>query len=383
MKLWTIALKNIKVRSVRMAFTMLGVLIGAATAVTLFTITATIERDLEEQFQQRGATIVIFPKREGFSISYGGITTGEKVSSGEQLIDQEIVGNLAQREQVITTAPKLVAAVNGTEANQMLGVGIDLVSELELKPNWKIDSGVSNLQSGELLLGFQLKEQLGVEVGQLVTVEAEKFKVVGVLEETGTEEDRLAYFQLEDLQQLTQNLGKISLIEVMVPWERGPELLREFEDIHAGIETALVQDATQGRAELLQRFGQFASGLTAVVMSIGAMIMGTSILASVRERTGEIGVLRAMGYRKIHIAKIIFFEATIISILAGFGGFLAGLGISAVAVPLVTGITGATHINPIVGFWTIILTMAVGLMASVYPAMRATQLDPVEALRHI
>jgi putative ABC transport system permease protein len=108
------------------------------------------------------------------------------------------------------------------------------------------------------------------------------------------------------------------------------------------------------------------------------------MMASVNERTREIGIFRAIGFRKIHIARIILLEALVVGFLAGFLGYLAGLGVSRLALPFFLpgqGITIPWDMGVAVGATA--LSMLLGLTASVYPALRAARLDPAESLRAI
>ena len=142
-----------------------------------------------------------------------------------------------------------------------------------------------------------------------------------------------------------------------------------------------IQQVVKGRMETLNRFKNFSYGTCAVVLLIGSLVVLVTMMGSVRERTSEIGILRAIGFRKSHIMKIILMEVGIISILAGLFGYAAGLGgtqavfkffinkdiMVPTSLALFTGSTG--------------LAFVIGILAGAYPALMASKLDPNDALR--
>jgi putative ABC transport system permease protein len=112
------------------------------------------------------------------------------------------------------------------------------------------------------------------------------------------------------------------------------------------------------------------------------MVVLVTMMGSVRERTDEIGIFRAIGFRKRHIMKIVFMEAAIVSGLAGIIGYFLGLGASTVAIKFFSeNHTGYVPMNPELAFGAIIIALTLGLASSAYPAFMASRLDPNEALR--
>jgi putative ABC transport system permease protein len=107
-------------------------------------------------------------------------------------------------------------------------------------------------------------------------------------------------------------------------------------------------------------------------------------MGSVRERTGEIGIFRAIGFRKSHVMRIIFLEAGIVSGLAGVLGYLIGIGGTHIGLKLFSGspsLGAPINIEMVIG--AVFLAIVVGLVASAYPAFMAARLNPNEALRSL
>jgi putative ABC transport system permease protein len=106
------------------------------------------------------------------------------------------------------------------------------------------------------------------------------------------------------------------------------------------------------------------------------------MMGSVRERTDEIGIFRAIGFRKRHVMEIVFFEAAIVSGLAGIIGYLLGWGVTKAAVHFfIEGHSGIVPVNFELAAGAFILSLSIGLASSAYPAVIASRLDPNEALR--
>ena len=126
-----------------------------------------------------------------------------------------------------------------------------------------------------------------------------------------------------------------------------------------------------GRLRALDQFKRFSYAMAGVVVFIGSLIVFVTMMGSVNERTVEIGVFRAIGFRKSHIMRIILLEAALVSLLAGMLGFAAGMGGAKLALLWDGWIAGGS-----VG-----LALVLGLLASLYPALHASKMDPTEALR--
>ena len=106
------------------------------------------------------------------------------------------------------------------------------------------------------------------------------------------------------------------------------------------------------------------------------------MMASVNERKREIGIFRAIGFRKSHIIQIIFLEAFIVGLIGGVTGYLLGLGVSYILGPIITGIKGGgVFIDPVLAVGVVFLSVTMGILSSIYPAIHASKMDPTAALR--
>ncbi len=122
------------------------------------------------------------------------------------------------------------------------------------------------------------------------------------------------------------------------------EMVRQISGALPGAEVKAIQQVVKGRMETLHRFGAVSIGMSVVVILVGSLVVLTTMMSSVRERREEIGIFRAMGFRKRHVMEIIFTEAAFISVPAGMVGYLAGIGASFLALRFFSQMERATLI---------------------------------------
>ena len=159
-------------------------------------------------------------------------------------------------------------------------------------------------------------------------------------------------------------------------------MVKQISDALPGAKVMAIQQVVKGRMETLGHFKKFSYGISGVILLIGSLVVLVTMMGSVRERTDEIGIFRAIGFRKRHVMKIVFLEAAIVSGLAGILGYLLGWGVTQAAVRFfIEGHSGFVPFNLELATGAFVLALLIGLVSSAYPAIIASRLDPNEALR--
>ncbi len=194
----------------------------------------------------------------------------------------------------------------------------------------------------------------------------------------------MIFGSLGHVQNLVGKPGQLSLIEVSALCKDCPvnEIVSQISRQIPQARVSAVQQAVRAKSEAMERLARFSAAVSAVVLAIGALMIFTTMMSSVVERTREIGVLRTIGFRRTHIVKELMIEVSIISTAGGLLGWAAGTIASWVALPYFSEARLTPQIQPSLILFAIVAAVLIGVLSSVYPVVRASRLDPTEAIRY-
>jgi putative ABC transport system permease protein len=331
-----------------------------------------------------GANILIIPRSDDLSLSYGGMNIGGVSIDAQTLKDSDIpkIRQIEVRENVSIVSPKLIGVVE-IEGRKVPLMGIQFGEELRLKKWWKIH-GAEPRNRDEVLLGNEVAVRLFKSTGDTLSINGNVVKIAGVLDETGSQDDFLIFGDLTFVQEVIKKPGVLSMIEVSAFCNTCPieEIVKQISQKLPHAKVTAIKQTLQTKMEALDHFKKFSVGISIIVLLIGSLIVFTNMMASVNERKREIGIFRAIGFRKSHVIRIIFLEALIVGVIAGIVGYVFGLGFSQIIGPMITGFKGrALSIDPLLAIGAISLSSLIGILSSAYPAIHASKMDPTTALR--
>ncbi len=417
MRLHNISLNNLRRRKGRAAFLVIGLLIGVTTAVTLITLTRVMEADMGKKMDELGANIVIVPKSHNLALNFGGMQVSGIALDVKPLhtADLDKIRGIKNKENLSIVSPKLFAVLP-LQGTDVFLAGVNFAEELRLKKWWRLASPAAtanmtshqnggtmmahadrasgkaafdlkdSLRSNDLLAGAEAARLLQLKEGAVVNIKGEKFTLRAILEETGSQDDALLFADLLAVQKVSGRKGELSLIEVAAFCSTCPisDMVQQLGDALPGTKATAIKQAVEARMETVRHFRRFSLGISGVVLFIGSLIVFTTMMGSVNERTKEIGIFRAIGFRKKHIVQIILLEAFLIGLAAGLLGYALGIGFAWLTLPyfLTSPGMGVAFNYGMVAMATG-LSIFLSLAASTYPALRAAQMDPTEALRAI
>jgi putative ABC transport system permease protein len=407
-----VALRALAANKLRTILTMLGIVIGVGSVVTLMSVGRGAQAQITSSIQSQGTNLLFI--RPG-STQQSGVRTGQGQAPTLTYEDAIAIGQRATT--VAAVAPEnsqgaqLIAG--GQNYNTRL---LGTTPEYESVRNAKIALGEFivpqhvEARSTVIVLGATVAETLfpGLDpVGQTLKVNVggrtgPTFRVIGVLEKKGGtgfgNQDDLAVVPLTTMQtrlaaQRTargaRNVGSINVqmvegVDSQVAIEQVGEILREEhraaqDDFTIQSQEDLLEVANQVTGVLTVLLGSIA-GISLVVGGIGIMNI---MLVSVTERTREIGIRKAVGARRRDILAQFLTEAIVVSVLGG----ALGVGIGAGLAGVVSNIDmGGQRLQTLVAPDAVLLAFgvsaAIGLFFGIYPAARAARLNPIEALRY-
>jgi len=384
LKLHNISFGNIKRRKGKMIFLVLGLVIGIATVVTLLSITETMTQNIEERLNQFGANIVMVPKSENLSLNYGGIDVGG-VNYQVQEFDQKKLADIKtikNSKNLSIIAPKILGPVVVKDRNVLL-MGVIFEEELALKTWWQKTGGRFPQKENEIILGSTVASLFGFKIGDTITLSASPFKVATILKPTGASEDNAIIASLDSAQNLLGKKGKLSMVEISAFCQGCPitELTLQIAEKFPNAKVTAMKQAVMSKMQSIDMFRSFSLGISIIVIFIGSLLVLVTMMGSVNERTREIGIFRAIGFRRGHVMQIILLEAMLLGIIGGILGFGIGNLIAYGIIPVVIkdGLFAGINVN--LGVISILMAVALSLLASLYPAFKASNMDPSEALR--
>jgi len=385
MTLKTISIRNLLRRKGKAGFVLAGLVVGVSTVVGILSFVDAVTSDINHKLEKYGANILIVPKTENLALSYGGLTLGGVSFEMEEIQEQDLtrVSAIKNSKNIAALGP-LVLGVVDVGPHKALVAGVDFKAVQILKPWWHLNGTLP--EENGVVLGAESARILQLGIGDSITLIHKKLMVSGVLQPTGSQDDQLIFTRLATAQQIFNKNGRISMAEVAALCKDCPidALVKQISEVLPGAKVMAIQQVVRSRMETLAQFKKFSFGISGVILLIGSLVVLVTMMASVRERTDEIGIFRAIGFRKRHIMAIVFMEASIVSGLAGIIGYFTGFGVAKAALQIFSeNHSGHIPLNIELAVGAVVTALILGLISSAYPAFMASRLDPNEALRSL
>lgn len=386
------ALSGTFARPARTFLTVLGVIIGLTALVATVGLTRTAGNQIISAFDELAATEIRISARSGpgdpdpHAIPWDAQSRLERLNgvvAAGALSDVDVGGALISSSPV--QDPAGLTAFNLSV--QAASPGLFAAVRATLSKGRFPDEGHSDRAERVALLGRGAAERLGIiELGNLpaIAVGDVAFLVVGVVDSVAREPELLTSviipegtarrdFRLEGPGTVIAEtkIGAAALIARQAPLALRPDDPDALK-LQYPAEPKRVREAVQGNLDLLLLL---LGGLSLIIGAIG---IGNTTLVSVMERTGEIGLRRAIGATRGHIAIQFMLESTAIGAIGG----IFGTGIGILVVVAVSAYQNWTPVlDPLMPLVTPLLGALIGLVSGTYPAIRASRMEPVEAIR--
>ena len=379
-------------RSMRKSLlTSLGIAIGIAAVVLLTAIGSGLQQYVVEKFTQFGTRIIAITPGKQVTHGLGSLLSSVRPLS---LADADALSTLPHVEQVVPLVQGAGTVEYGKfqRNSTIMGVGPQMAEawNFDLAAGRFLPAGAGRSRAFAVL-GHTMKQELFGQqnaLGQLIRVGGLRFRVVGVIEPKG----QMLGFDMDDIvyipaQRGLQLFNREGLMEVDVVFSAATtadairdRVSRLLVDRHGREDfTIITQD------QMLDTLGKVLSVLTAAIAGLGSisLLVGavgilTIMITTVRERTGEIGLLRAMGATRGQILALFLGEAVVLALLGGVLGLLGLLLIVLAMQFLVPQLP--LSLNPLYWVAALLFSALIGLLAGVVPARNAARLNPIDAL---
>lgn len=378
MTLTHIAMQNLRRRKGRTFFLLFTYMLIVGTIICLSVISAAMKADLQKSLTQYGANIVITPRSEHFTMSYGGLSV-PGMNYEIKKLDEGILSTIQSTNTGINViAPKVIGSVQGP-TKRYLVIGVDFLRELKMKPWWNVEGNLP--QDREAVVGSAIAVKDKLTIGSTIVLAQQKYRVAGIMKETGSSEDNGIFTTITTARALTGMTNSWSMIELnaIEPEKTATDLNKRLPEARV-VEVAQL---VQGTQDSVARFAYFSLTASVVLGIFGLLILMVTVGGNIRERVAELGVLKAIGFRQHHILWVLTWETLIVSFAGGVLGYVLGVLAPVLLSSLLFEKTFALALHPWLGLLAIIGSVLTGLISMSFPAWRAAQLDPAEALRLI
>jgi putative ABC transport system permease protein len=398
------ALESLMSNKLRSGLTTLGIVIGVGAVIAMVSIGRGAEATITDSIQGIGTNLMfVFRGGSADVRNPQPITLGDASAIADPFLAPSVEGvaPVLQGNGKITFGGE-------SKTTSLAGVTPDYA----IVRNYKVTEGEfiteehMLAQASVVILGQEVAKDLfdrteGL-VGETVRIENQPFRVIGVLESRGgsafSNEDDQAFVPLSTaqsrlLRRSTRDRVDLILVQAVsaqtVPQaqEEVSLILRQRHRTEIGADdfTILTQQTFLDTASTITNvLTIFLGGIAAISLLVGGIGIMNIMLVSVTERTREIGLRKALGAHKSDIMFQFLAESSVLSLIGGLIGILLGWSISVVVGRIA--VANNAQISPNIGLDIILLatlfSTAVGLFFGIYPANRAANLEPVEALRH-
>jgi putative ABC transport system permease protein len=398
LELIRLALGRLGTNRLRAFLTMLGVIIGVASVVALVGVGQGATAGITSRIEALGTNLLTINAGSAFNgLTRGAAGTASTLTLDDASAISAVPGVAAVAPQISTQA----LVINGTQntTNSIIGTTADFAT-VRNETVWQgafLNAASVADHLHVAVLGYTAATDLGLDatsIGRSVTIDGLPFLIVGILQPKGTvgpvSEDSTVYVPLSVAQRQFVGGDSVRTISVSVASRDAiaateasiTALLRQRHGTTAGSDDFSISD----QAQILDTFSSVSgllslllAGIAAISLVVGGIGIMNIMLVSVRERTREIGIRKAIGARGSDILAQFLIEALTLSLLGGAIGIAAGAIVSA----LIGALAGwGFQFSPLTVLVAVIFSILVGIVFGVWPARQAARLDPIAALRY-
>lgn len=391
MELIFLAIKDIFRRKGKSLYLLIAVVIPVAILSTILLTIDNADSSLSTLASKFGFTLIVQPKNVRVDkISSIGVNTEEYIPEGViadiEKIVQDTIRNPKDKVLAVVRFYKEDDILVGKAKVNSVVAGIDLKTELEAKPSWKLTSGGWPTSDREAVLGGTYASSRNVSLHDTLTIGGSEFTVAGILQNYNSSEDYMVFASFAEVQKIFNKSGFVSVINIQnVSLDKDKKMLQSaVENINKSIPNVMAlspQQFSTMKYALLKKSLKFLMAI--VVATIGVSIFSifnivTSVLYS---RVKEIGLLKSVGASRSQLLTIFLSEYLAIGLLGGLIGYPLGLVMTYLLDSFLLKLGAGIHVNILYVVVALLVGVFCSLIASFYPTYRLSRIKITESFR--
>lgn len=386
-----VAYKNLLRKKVRSVLTLIGIALSAWVLVSLLGFNHGYKTALNKDIDNMGFQLMIMAK----GCPYEAATMMLKGGTGLRYMKQSILETIEKEPEVEKITPILMQAVFDPNKGESGGIaaylGVEPKSFSEMKTFLKFRQGgwFTDENAYEAVMGYEAAELEQREVGDMTLIPEKniQFKVVGILDRTGTQDDGTIFVPLKTLQKIFNKTDELTTIGIKVKKDADSNRLEKKLYTLPDVQVVSLAQVKQTIMRLIStaKVMVLSTALIAILIAMVGVI--NTILMSVHERFQEIGILKTIGAMPWDIFKLIWTETIILCTIGGVLGVILALILSKITEVMIRRILpysprgGLVLIDLKLVLITLAAILCIGLLSGLYPAWRAGRIRPLEAIR--
>jgi putative ABC transport system permease protein len=387
-----VAYKNLFRKKIRTLLTLVGIAMSAWVLVSLLGFNHGFELALNKDIDNMGFQMMLMAK----GCPYEAATMMLKGGTGLKYVDQSICETITKEPGVEKITPMLMQAVFDPNKGENGGIsaylGVEPQSYGEMKTFFKFRQGgwFSQPDSYEAVMGYEAAELEQREVGDMILIPEKnaQFKVVGILNRTGTQDDGTIFVPLRTLQNLFGKKDRLTTVGIKVRKDADSSRIEEKFYALPDIQVVNLAQVKQTILSLVATAKVLVLSIAIIAILIAMVGVVNTILMSVHERFREIGILKTIGAMPGDIFQLVWIETLILCASGGILGIILALVLSRVTEMVIRNILpysptgGLVVIDGKLVLLTLGAVMGIGLLSGLYPAWKAGRIRPLEAIRN-